>query len=159
MKYFITILSLAIFLESRAQIESEITGKQFIALSVASTAASSAWYEQLFNMKLVKEIKPADQSVHIRIIGNENLTIEIIQLNNSKSLADCSLPQGETHRLKGIFKTGLYVKDIEWAEKYFRGKNVPIRHSIFEDSEMQIRSFIMTDLDGNMIQILQQTGK
>jgi predicted enzyme related to lactoylglutathione lyase len=134
----------------------KLTGTQFFALSVSNTDSASAWYESMFGLKLLKEIKPADMPMHIRIIGNENLLVEIGMMQGSKSLADCGLNPDDAHKMNGFFKVGFFVADIKQAENYFKGKKVVIRHGPFDDADTATTAFIIEDPFGNMIQVLQR---
>ena len=100
-----------------------------------------------------------DGSGHVRIIGNENLMIEIAQYKGSKSLADCNIDRTQAYRMKGIFKIGLYVDDLEKTERFLRQKGVFIKHAIFEDTDTNTKSFIITDTKLNLIQIIQQPSR
>ena len=135
-----------------------IIGKTFFALNVSNADSTSRWYEEVFGQKLLKEIKTVDGSAHIRIEGNEFLMVEILQLNDSRSLYDCSLPREQSHRMRGFFKTGVFVSDIHNAEEYFKTKGIAIRHPVFQDKETATSLFILEDPNGNLLQFLQQVN-
>jgi hypothetical protein len=99
-----------------------LSGNQFFALSVSNADSVSGWYKNVFQLKLLKEARPADGSVHVRIIGNENLIIEIIQNKGSKSPTDCNIDCTKVYRMKGIFKIDLYVNDVVKAQNYLQQK-------------------------------------
>jgi hypothetical protein len=138
----------------KAQEEIKYSGKQFFAVSARNTDSTSAWYERVFRVKLLKEIKPGN-GIHVRILGNEHVMIEIAQPIRSGTI---EYPGAEKDRftIPGYFKIGFYVADIVLAEKYFRGKNVNILHGPFDDKETNSRSFIMEDINGDMIQVLEE---
>ena len=136
----------------------DIIGKSFIALNAPDADSTARWYEEMFGLKLLKEIKTADGSAHIRIEGNEFLMVEIIQVKGSKAITDCQLKQDESHLLNGIFKAGVFVRDAKKAEDYFKSKGVAIRHSIFSDKETATTSFILGDPNGNMLQFIQENN-
>jgi hypothetical protein len=134
----------------------KLTGRQFFALSVSNTDSASAWYESIFGVRLLKEIKPSDVPVHVRILGNDHFIIEIGKMSGSKTLADCGLDPGDSHKMNGFFKIGFFVEDLKQAQNYFIGKKVKILHGPFDDAETASSSFIIEDLFGNMIQVLQR---
>jgi hypothetical protein len=111
-----------------------IIGKSFLALNVSNADSAGRWYEEMFGLKLLKEIKPVDGSVHIRIEGNEFLLVEILQMKDSKTILDCQLQKAESHLLRGFFKAGLLVKDAQKAADYFKARSVVIKHGIFSDN-------------------------
>lgn len=133
----------------------EIIGKNFMAVNVSNADSLAKWYEDLFGLKLLKEIKTADGSAHIRIEGNESLMVEILQVKDSKTMADCQLRKDEFHLLRGYFKVGVWVRDIQKAADYFKSRGVIIQHDIFSDKDTAMRSFILEDPSGNSLQFLQ----
>ena len=133
-----------------------LIGKSFIALTVSSADSTARWYEEMFGLKLLKEIKPADGSVHVRIEGNEFLLVEIIQPKDSKNILDCQLQRDQSHLLRGFFKAGLFVKDAQKAADYFKARSVALKHGIFSDEETATVSFILEDPNGNMLQFIQR---
>jgi catechol-2,3-dioxygenase len=136
-----------------------IIGNSFIAMNVSDADSAAKWYEEMFGLKLLKEIKTSDGSAHIRIEGNSSFMVEIIQVKDSKTLTDCQLQKDQSHLLRGFFKTGVFVSDIQKAEDYFKSKGVAIRHSIFSDKETATMSFILEDPNGNMIQFIQDNNR
>jgi hypothetical protein len=159
MQHVFTLALLATLFGEKNEREFGLSGNQFFALSVSNADSVSAWYENAFQLKLLKTVKSPDGSVNVRIIGNKNLMIEIVQPPGSKSLNDCGIDPSQAYRMKGIFKIGLYVEDIEAAKTYLTKKNVFIKHSVFEDTDTRTRSFIVTDNKGNLIQIIQHPGR
>jgi len=57
--------------------------------------------------------------------------------------------------LRGFFKVGLFVKDVEKAEQYFKSKSIAIRHPLFHDKETATSAFILEDPNGNMLQFIE----
>lgn len=156
MKLLLLLAFLFICLNPKAQKPLKYTGNQFFAISVSNTDSTSKWYEDIFQMKLMKEIKVPADGAHIRIIGNNFLKIEILQAKDARSITDCGLKSSESFRLKGFFKTGFYVADLSEAEMYFRSKNVLIKHGPFSDADTHSKSLIIEDLNGLMIQVLEE---
>ncbi|GHN02154.1 hypothetical protein WSM22_36430 [Cytophagales bacterium WSM2-2] len=132
-----------------------ITGKQFFALTVSNVDSTSRWYEQTFSMKLVKEVKLKDNNLYVRILTNDFLLVELLQMDGTKSLRDCSIPKGDGHLMRGLVKIGFYVPDLIVAEKYFRSMKVKFRYDPFDDKEMKVRAFLLEDPNGNLIQVMQ----
>lgn len=156
MRLLTTIAFALILFSAKAQDGLQYTGKQFFAITVPNTSATSKWYEDVFQMKLLKEIKTPDTRIHIRIIGNDFLKIEILQTRNSKSLADLNIKKDQSFTVQGMFKTGFYVADVARAEAYFREKKVVIQNEIFEDQETHSKSLIIRDINGLLIQVMQE---
>jgi len=156
MRTLIFFICLIAVLSIQAQDKLSFAGKQFIALSVANTDSTSRWYEDVFQLALLKEIRTPDNRIHTRIIGNGQLVVEIIQTRNSKSLEELKLNKGQPFNVRGPFKYGFYVRDLAQAEAYLHEKNVVIKHEIFEDQDTHSKSLILQDNNGNLIQLLQE---
>lgn len=156
MKPLTLIVSLLFFFTAGAQSRINFAGKQFIALSVANTDSTSRWYEDVFQLTLLKEIRTPDNRIHARIIGNSQLVVEIIQTRNSKSLEELKLNKDQPFTVQGPFKYGFYVRDLSQAQAYLREKKVVIKHDIFEDQDTHSKSLIFQDLNGNLVQVLQE---
>jgi hypothetical protein len=156
MRPSIFFVSLFFLFTAGAQSRINFAGKQFIALSVPNTDSTSKWYEDVFALKLLKEIKTPDSRIHTRIIGNEQLVMEIIQTRNSKSLEELKLNKGQPFNVQGPFKYGFYVKDLSQTLAYLREKKVVIKHEIFEDQETHSKSLLFQDINGNLVQVLQE---
>lgn len=146
------LLSGALYSQSRL----DIIGKSFIALNVSNADSTARWYEEMFGVKLLKEIKPTDGSAHVRIEGNDFLMVEILQVKGSKSIGDCNLKKDQSHMLAGYFKAGVFVRDAQKAQDYFKSKGVAIRHDVFSDEDTGTKSFILEDPNGNMLQFLEK---
>lgn len=156
MRILIIVISFFTLTTLKAQNKIQYTGIQFFAISVSNADSTSKWYEDIFEMKLLKEIKPADGSIHVRIIGNQFLKVEIIQDKTSKSYTECGVEQNQIFRMRGYFKTGFYVSNILETEKYFRNKKITIKHGPFDDKETNSRSLIIEDINGFLIQVLEE---
>src|SRR5688572_29123502 len=133
--------------QAQGQTALKMSGKQFFAISVSNADSSSAWYERVFQLELLKEFKTPDGKV--KIIGNDNLLVEIIETVRSVDKTACNVGRNEPYRIRGFFKIGFYVSDIKGAEQYLKKKNVIIKHGIFEDADAGIRSLIIEDNSGN----------
>ena len=155
MRPLLLFICLFTVLSISAQDKINFAGKQFIALSVSNADSTSKWYEDVFALKLLKEIKTPDSRIHTRIIGNEQLVVEIIQTRNSKSLEELKLKKDQPFTVQGPFKYGFYVRDLSQTLSYLREKKVVIKHEIFEDQDTHSKSLIFKDINGNFVQVLQ----
>lgn len=155
MKLSLIMLSLLFTGITKAQDILQYTGKQFFAVTVSNTDSTSKWYEEIFNMKLLKEYKSPDGKIHVRILGNGYLKVEIVQ--NANSLPECSVTKDQKTKVTSCFKAGMYVGNIKSAEAYFRKLNVNIKYGPFDDKETNSKSFIIEDVNGLLIQVIEDT--
>jgi catechol 2,3-dioxygenase-like lactoylglutathione lyase family enzyme len=130
------------------------SGRQFFALSVPDAAKTAAWYQRAFGVKQLHEIKPADGTAHLLILGTDELLIEIMQIDVAKS------PGAEVienrHLTHGIVKVGLYVKNFDAAVAHLRGMGATFDTQIFEDQKLDMRSVLIRDPDGNIVQLFSR---
>ena len=155
MKLQIIILSFLIANNTLAQGTIDYISKQFFAITVPNTDSTSKWYEEVFQLKLLKEFKSAERNIHVRIVGNNHLKIEIVQ--NENSLSECSVQKDNKLRVRSCFKAGVYVTNIAATEIYLHKRNVTIKYGPFDDKETHTRSFIIEDPNGFMIQVFEDT--
>lgn len=121
---------------------------QFFALSVPDAAASARWYQEMFGLTLLREIKPPDGSVHIFILVSDALHVEILQNKEAK-------PAGQAPFLThGFFKTGFHVADLEATVAALKAKGVSFAYDITDDPT-GARFAILSDNSGNRIQLFQ----
>jgi hypothetical protein len=85
-----------------------IIGKSFFALTVKNADTVANWYESAFQLKTLKEINDTSLGAVVRIIGNDNMVIEILQLKDSKPAKDLGL--GSTFQMHGFVKVGFFCK-------------------------------------------------
>lgn len=133
--------------------EFQIEGKIFAAISVSNVESTSKWYEEVFSLKLLKEIKSEDGKVHIRVIGNDSLLFELLQNSDSKSLRSIGIDSPS--KVHGYFKIGIQVKGIDELENYLRRLNIDVKYK-FDDKEVGIRCLIISDNNGQMIQFFER---
>ena len=127
------------------------SGRQFFALSVPDAPKSAAWYQRAFGVKQLHEIRTPDGAAHILILGTDDLLIEVMQLAAAKS------PGAEVienrHLTHGIVKVGMYVKDFDAAVAHLRGMGATFDTKVFEDRKLDMRSVLIRDPDGNIVQL------
>ena len=125
----------------------------FVAIVVTDLDASARWYESNLGHHLVKHGKSSRVPAETVVLGGHNLFVELIH-HDGKSLPrvdnEASVPR--------LIKAGVIVaqKDFAMLAAYLQKRGVEA--GIFEDKEMGVRSFLVTDNDGNLIQFFTQTS-
>ncbi len=151
MKFLLTIALLCCATTMMAQQTLKYTGKHFFAVYVNNVDSASAWYQRVFDMKVVKVVELPDENVHVRILSNDFLAAEIMEIKNKKS----GNVDTENFRLV-YFKIGFFVKDIAAAEQYFISRKVKIKYRPFTDEATKSTSFIIEGYNGALIHILEE---
>ena len=73
-----------------------------------------------------------------------------------KSLEELKLNKDQPFTVQGPFKYGFYVRDLSQVQAYLHEKKVVIKHEIFEDQDTHSKSLIFQDINGNLVQVLQE---
>lgn len=131
-------------------------GKSFFAISVPDAMTASNWYEDIFQLKLLKEIKQPENGVHVRIVGNDFLLVEILEHKASVGFKDARVPNNQQPMLQHIFKAGIYVRNVYTAIAWLQLKQVSIKNGPFDDKTTGIRSVIIEDPNGLLIQLMEE---
>jgi catechol 2,3-dioxygenase-like lactoylglutathione lyase family enzyme len=119
----------------------------FIAVVVADLDASERWYESNLGLRLIKRGKSPRMPAETAVLGGHNLFVELIHHDGKQ------LPRIENEAaVPRLIKAGMTVaqKDFEEIAGYFEKRG--LKAGIFEDKEMGVRSFIVKDNEGNLIQ-------
>ncbi len=130
-----------------------IDGKSFFALTVKNADSVANWYISAFNLKSMKEINDTERGVVVKIIGNDNMVIEILQMKDSKSAKELGL--NSTFQMHGFVKVGFFVKNLETVQKHLNQKNIPIKYGPFNDESTKTKNLIISDCEGNLLQFFE----
>jgi catechol 2,3-dioxygenase-like lactoylglutathione lyase family enzyme len=117
----------------------------FFAVSVADIEASTRWYAEKLGMRVTLHL-PKDGKASVTVLEGGRLTVELIQ-------HDDATPAGRAPELvRGIFKSGIVVDDLEVVLAQLKARGVPIAFGPFP-ARGNIRSnLIIRDNEGNLIQ-------
>jgi catechol 2,3-dioxygenase-like lactoylglutathione lyase family enzyme len=123
----------------------------FVAIVVTDLDESVHWYESSLGLRLVKRGKSPRVPAETAILGGQNLFVELIH-HEGKQLRriDNEAP------VPRLLKAGVIVgqKDFDAVAAYLQKRG--IEAGVFEDKEMEVRSFLFRDNDGNLIQFFTQ---
>ncbi|MBV8207757.1 MAG: VOC family protein [Acidobacteria bacterium] len=128
------------------------TGGAFFALSVPDLGASSRWYREKLGLAVVKHAVAPDKASAVTILQGNGLSVELIFLAEAVALARIAPALKGGHQVHGIFKSGLFVDDLDAALVEFRARNVTLAFEPFFDPSMQCRMFAIRDDNGNLLQ-------
>ena len=130
-----------------------IIGKSFFAVTVKNADSVANWYTAAFQLKSLKEINDTAMGVVVKIIGNDNMVIEILQMKDSKTSKDWGLKSN--FQVHGFVKVGFFVRSLDEAQKYFSQKNIRILYGPFNDESTRTKNLIITDCEGNLVQFFE----
>jgi catechol 2,3-dioxygenase-like lactoylglutathione lyase family enzyme len=123
----------------------------FFALSVSNAAVTARWYEEMLGFRVFKRIELPNGG-RIVLMENEGAILELIQSPTAKAPAAWHADAKESFMVRGYFKAGFRVAHLDRLLEALRAKKVEIRHGPFDIPEIKVRSFIVADPDGNLLQ-------
>jgi hypothetical protein len=151
---FILICFLLIVLgQQKLSAQLPIIGKSFFALSVKNADSVANWYTSTFNLKSIKEINDTAMGVVVKIIGNDNMVIEILQMKDSKTAMDWGLKSN--FQMHGFVKVGFFVTSLEAIQQHLNKKGIEIKYGPFNDKETKTKNLIISDCEDNLIQFFE----
>ena len=127
--------------------------KQFFAISVADVTESAEWYNKIFGLKEIADLKAEDGNVHTKILESDFYLIELSQHKTGQSLKEAAPQIERNYLLHGFFKVGFYVKDFEAVINFLKENNVQFFGRIIEDEKHGIKFTLIKDNSGNILQI------
>ena len=130
-----------------------IIGKSFFAITVKNADSVANWYSTTFQLRSLKEINDTSMGAVVKIIGNDNMVIEILQLKDAKPAKDIGLTS--TFQMHGFVKVGFFVKSLDEVQKHFSQKNIKIRYGPFNDESTRTKNLIISDCEGNLVQFFE----
>lgn len=134
-----------------------VIGKSFFALTVKNADSVANWYSSTFQLRSLKEINDTAMGAVVRIIGNDNMVIEILQLKDSKPANDLGL--GSTFQMHGFVKVGFFVRSLDETVNYFNQKRIKIKYGPFNDEASKTKNLIITDCEGNLVQFFEDINR
>lgn len=135
---------------SRASIA--VAEPTFVAIRVRDVGAMDDWYSRTFGLDRRKTLDGEGGAFSIRILGNETLTVELIEQNGTEDAPD---------RHIGLFKIGFYVDDATQSLAQLRalGAVAPDQDvTVFVDEPLGVRTFVVRDPEGNRLQFFERCG-
>lgn len=132
-------------------------GIQFFALSVPDATASARWYQDMFGLTVLREIRPPDAPVHIFILTSDKLEVEILQHPQARPFTQAAPGVKAPTEIHGIFKVGLHVQDLAATVAALKAKGVTFPFDLTDDPT-GVRFAILEDNSGNRIQLFERPG-
>lgn len=127
----------------------------FFALSVQDVERSAVWYQRAFGFQPVRSMEMEDRGIRIRLLQREGAFLELVQNAAARSLSDLEPPVERRFLLHGAFKVGFRVGDLATAQARLEELGIPLRGSVFTESDGSMRSLQVEDPDGNVIQVFE----
>src|SRR5580765_4940881 len=109
----------------------------YVALSVDNLDASAEWYRTRLSLRVVKERSTSpDGKATATILAGAGLIVELIHHVDATPH-----PAGAAHLVRGFFKAGIVVTDLDAALRELERRHVTIRFRPFADEALGYRTF------------------
>ena len=127
----------------------------FAAFVVTDLDVSVRWYEAALGLHVIKRGKSPRIEAETVVLGGHSLFVELIHYTD-RVLAKRQID--DTAPVAGPVKTGAIVspQDFDALAQHLRDRGA--QTGIFADKEMAVRTFIVRDNDGNLLQFFAKTG-
>ena len=150
------ILSVAPFL-STAQNDS-LPGLEayFTAIIVQDMDISIDWYTSVLGFDVLNNMASAERGFKQANLTNGSVLLELIELKSAVSSTELLADYPPKTRMTGFFKFGFAVSNFDdWIDHLIQ-KEVDFYGDVVEDPISGKRMVIITDPDGNRIQIFEK---
>src|SRR5262249_23699312 len=101
------------------------TAGAFFALSVADADASAKWYADKLGMKLAMQVAKSEETAAVRVMAGGGLIVELIEMEKAVPLSKAAPAIGSSELVRGIFKVGVVVDNLDEVLALLKAKDVP----------------------------------
>lgn len=123
----------------------------FVAVSVSDLEASVDWYQRVLGLEIVRELDLPERSVRVRLLRRDDVVFELIA-HADPVVVDPALAAQPPFRFLGVFKSGVFVSDIEAFHAWLLSAGVDADAAIGRDEILAYSTFVFRDPDGNTLQ-------
>jgi catechol 2,3-dioxygenase-like lactoylglutathione lyase family enzyme len=132
---------------SAPDVPSFVARGAFFAIVVADLDATEHWYESNLGLRRVKRGRSSRVPAETVVLAGRNLYVELIH-HDGKQISRIENEKAQPRFLKA----GLVVEPREFDVVATQLAKHGVSATIFEDKEMGVRSFLVKDNEGNLIQ-------
>jgi len=124
----------------------------FFALLVPDADQSARWYQENLGFTFVRKTTAPSGSSHTVMLEQNGVMIEIIDHRDSFELHPAVNQDARLSR--GIRKVGITVspQSFDRIFRHLQSRKAQFRGGIFQDEGLAVRSFIVLDNYGNLVQ-------
>jgi hypothetical protein len=110
------------------------------------------WYQEKLGFRVVTQGEAPNKIGKFAILEGDGAIIEIVQHAQAKPRSSIPIDVKTPHFIHGIFKIGMVVKNLDAVYQEVRKRSVTIMHDLMSAKDISLRTFIVLDIEGNMIQ-------
>lgn len=128
----------------------------FSAFIVTGIDVSIDWYSNVLGFTEINRVESIERGFKQSNLSRGNMLIELIELDKAINIKDVIPDYSTKMRTVGLFKIGFRVTDFEKWIDHLTTEKVDFYGSIVKDDSTGKRMVIITDPDGNRIQIFEK---
>lgn len=128
----------------------------FSALIVSDFNASINWYTNKLGFEVMNRVEWAERGFKQANLSRGNILIELIELDKAVNIKDVVPSYSNKMRTVGLFKIGFRVTEFDKWIDHLTNEKVNFYGSIVTDDITGKKMVIITDPDGNRIQIFKK---
>jgi catechol 2,3-dioxygenase-like lactoylglutathione lyase family enzyme len=126
----------------------------FSGVIVSNIETSSSWYQSVFSLKVKSRIDDPDYGAKVAILESSKILIELLEMKAALAPKDLLQVKPEGSRIRGHFKIGFKVSDMDEWLKRMASLKIPVDR-VYTDAATRKRNFLINDPDGNLIQFFE----
>jgi hypothetical protein len=154
-KFILLLLFTAYLAESSCQTEEPFRYEPYFnAVIVKAIDSSAAWYQSVFEMKVINRINDSLREIRVVIMEAKKFLLELIENKSWPDQKKLLSREPVGARIQGFFKMGFKTPDIDICLKHLAGLRI-IPEKIYTDTKTKKRNFLINDPDGNLIQFFE----
>ncbi len=128
----------------------------FSAMIVSDFDSSINWYSNTLGFEVISRIESVERGFKQSNLKRGDVLIELVELDKVLDLEDIVPNYNNKMRIIGFFKLGFLVTDFEKWIDHLTNEKVDFYGSVVTDDTTGKRMVIITDPDGNRIQIFEK---
>ncbi len=135
---------------------SEPAAPYWLAITAVDAEASAAWYRDHLGFVIFDKMDVPEREIHIRFLELNGFHLEIAQRGDSFAVKDKVEGAFKRSQVRGYYKFGLLVSDLDALVAELRRKGVELNGKVIVDQRFGTRFAMINDLDGNLIQLFEK---
>ena len=128
----------------------------FTSIIVKDFDDSMNWYTNVLGLEVLSKMESEERGFKLANLKRENMLIELLELNKAVNLNDIVPDYNSKTRIVGLFKMGFQVSEFDAWVEHLTHQNVDFYGNIVTDPTSGKRMIIITDPDGNRVQIFEE---
>lgn len=128
------------------------SGINKITIQVNDIKAQSGWYESVFNF-----LKKPGKDENKTILKKDDFILELVRQKKVVARRNLQLPD-QMMFLSGFNKFGFVINHLDKLFGRIKQRNIETAGDIFLDKNLEFRTFIVKDPEGNMVQFFEPLG-